>query len=44
MAQEQREFDEARKNYKKALEIFREFDDQYSVGIVSRSLKRLEEG
>jgi tetratricopeptide (TPR) repeat protein len=30
VAQEQREFEEARKNYNKALEIFIEFNDRYS--------------
>jgi tetratricopeptide (TPR) repeat protein len=43
VAEELREFDEARKNYQKALEIFIEFNDQYSLDVVKKSLKRLEE-
>ncbi|MDI6791341.1 MAG: hypothetical protein QME81_00515 [bacterium] len=43
LSQKQREFEEARRNYQKALEIFIEFNDQYHLEIVARSLKRLEE-
>jgi tetratricopeptide (TPR) repeat protein len=43
VAQEIREFEEARKNYEKALEIFIEFKDRYKQEVVKRSLETLEE-
>jgi tetratricopeptide (TPR) repeat protein len=43
VAEELREFEEARENYEKALEICIEFNDQYSQEIVTESLRRLKE-